>query len=156
MITHMLSLFPSSSLAPTSNSSSRPRGHAAKTKTKDKKIGLIDDLSEFGHPSTPPEPAPLDPTNSFRDPRANLVHQQQKRYSSSDRAKGQGQGQVRRLVKASTMPSEVGEAGRGSHTSLEDDGEEGQMGIATKAPGRRIRSGRKKKRKLSGVSSERQ
>jgi len=60
-------------------------------------------------PSTPPEPAPPDPSLSTaaRDPRSNdrrLMIQQGL----------EGVGGLRRLVKASTMP--VG----GSHTSLED------------------------------------
>lgn len=92
----------------------------------------VEDLLFSSHdPSTPPEPAPPDPSlgNSVRDPRSAAVAQPSvgSMVSSSSSASKQQRilnrfdnstsslesSGYRRLVKASTMPA-------GSHTSLED------------------------------------
>ena len=77
--------------------------------------GIDTDVSYPHAPSTPPEPAPHDPSlgNSKNDPRASMGSNGGLKSLTNTSSSSAPLGQ-HRLVKASTMPS------TGSHPSLED------------------------------------
>ena len=77
--------------------------------------GIDTDVSYPHAPSTPPEPAPHDPSlgNSITDPRSSMGSSGGLKTMTDNNPSTASIGQ-QRLVKASTMPS------TGSHPSLED------------------------------------